>query len=109
MGSACVRGTKVYSGHVSPRKVSSRFSRNVLRDTAEINTAVCANDVQNVETLIGYKCPMDATTCRLAAERGYHDILMFLHQHGCVWDGSTVTCALKAGHTDVAKWAYKNG
>jgi hypothetical protein len=47
--------------------------------------------------------------CRLAAQHGKLDILQWLRENGCFWDGETCANAAKGGHLDLLKWCRAKG
>ncbi len=47
--------------------------------------------------------------CKIAAKEGHLNILMFLHEHDCPWNGSTCAGAALMGHLDCLKYAHTEG
>jgi len=48
-------------------------------------------------------------TCTYAAMRGNLDILIWLREQGCPWNGRTLFYARKHKHSDLYSWALSNG
>lgn len=52
---------------------------------------------------------LDEWSCRLAAEYGQYDCLVFLHEHGCRWNTWTCEIAARNGHIDILRYAHEQG
>jgi len=51
----------------------------------------------------------NASTCAVAAQLGWLDCLIFLHENGCSWDVFTCSGAARYGHLNCLKYAHMNG
>jgi hypothetical protein len=65
-------------------------------------------DVQLLKWLREHGCAWDGMTCRWAALKGRLDILIWAHENGCEWDNGTCWCAAQTwslAHTAVGACA----
>ena len=54
-------------------------------------------------------CSWDLLTCSYAASRGHLDCLKYAHENGCSWDSTTCSSAALYGHLDCLKYLHENG
>ena len=47
--------------------------------------------------------------CSSAAGAGHLEVLQWLRERGCPWDGRTLSEATQNGHIELLEWARKNG
>ena len=54
-------------------------------------------------------CPMDSTTCTMAAMCGHLHVLQYAHKHGCRLDDLTFSMAAQSGHLHIVQYLHQNG
>ena len=59
----------------------------------------------------GKGCPWDKNACSWAVDQGHVEVLRWLRENGCPWEGGVAVCeaAVSRGHVKVLRWARKNG
>ncbi len=67
---------------------------------------ICANLVLfgNLEDLIWateHSCPLSLACMENAARHNYRNIVVWLREHGCAWDGSVTAAAAEGGHLEM--------
>jgi len=72
--------------------------------------AARAGHLEVLTWLWQHDCPWDGGwTCASAAAGGHLEVLKWARAHGFAWDARTVEEATEAGHDDVLQWALANG
>lgn len=54
------------------------------------------------------QCPWSPMACTFAATNGHLEALQYLHEHGCPWNELTCTGACEGGHLSVVQYLYEN-
>ena len=85
-----------------------KWAREVAKcqwDARTINAAVSQNNMEMVKYCVANQCPIDAFSCRNAAEKGHLDCLKYLHEDvKAPWDSRTASWAAENGHLHILEY-----
>lgn len=92
------------------KRLHARFGIGAIHAYETIDAAARTGDVVALAWALEAGGRREARyACAAAAVHGRIDVLAWLRERGCPWDGTTCLKAAAAGHLHVLKWAYARG
>ena len=67
-----------------------------------------SGNIELLKRAMNANCTLHMSTCAIAAQYGYLDIIQLGKENDCIWDDGIIKNAANHGHLNVLVWIYKN-
>ena len=82
---------------------------DMFKTTDDMEKITLIGNVWLMEMAHKNGCPWIEWVCKIAAENGHLDCLMYAHENGCSWNTWTCELAAGGGHIKCLEYAHENG